>query len=155
MIPSWQERLLARLTYHYADIAPRIRFIPRQNRQGFLQLLAQAQVMLDPLHYGGTNTSYEGLAMGLPIVTMPTEYLKGRITTGCYRQMGLLDCVVNSPEAYIEQAVKLGTDTTYRAQIKAEILARCHGLYEDLAAVHEMTAFFKQAIERRYNEEKS
>jgi len=148
MYPHWRERLLSRFATCMADVLDRVHFIPRQSRSGFLQLLMQADVMLDPIHYGGTNTTYEGLAMGVPIVTMPTPYLKGRITLGCYRKMGWLEGVVDSPESYVNLAVKLGTDPVYWANFKAEILARCHVLYEDMAAVHELTQFFKQAIQQ-------
>ena len=52
-----------------------------------------ADVLLDPLHFNGGNTSLKALALGAPIVTLPTALLKGRLTLGLYRKMGVLDGV--------------------------------------------------------------
>ena len=63
--------------------------------------------MLDPTHFGGGNSSYEGLALGIPIVTLPSEFLKDRITYALYKKIGLNDCIVSSREDY----VRLGSNS--------------------------------------------
>ena len=126
----------------------RIRFVPAMNSERFLHLLAQADVMLDPLHFGGGNTTLEALALGTPIVTLPGEFMRGRVTDGCYRQMGYRECVVESIPEYVAKAVRLGTDPAYRAQVKQEILARCGVLYDNLEVVRELEDFFVWAVKQ-------
>ena len=38
--------------------------------------LASADVILDPLHFSGGNTTFEALAMGTPIVTLPGTFMR-------------------------------------------------------------------------------
>jgi predicted O-linked N-acetylglucosamine transferase (SPINDLY family) len=129
------------------DVVNRVRFLPTQPNPAFLQLCSLADVMLDTIHFGGGNTSYEALAMGTPVVTLPGELLRGRITYALYRKMGLMDCVVDSAEQYVELAVRLGTDRDYRADMRGKIEAAAGALYEDPAEVHELERFLAWAAE--------
>jgi predicted O-linked N-acetylglucosamine transferase (SPINDLY family) len=144
--PEWEELLMRRLGRTLADVLERVRFVPRQDLPGFLSLNAVADVMLDPVHFGGGNTSYEALALGVPIVTLPSAFLRGRITYALYRQMGVLDCVAASADEYVGLAVRLGTDPAYRAGVRAKILAASAVLYENAAGVRELEEFLLRAV---------
>ena len=52
-------------------------------------------------------TTYEALAAGTPIVTLPGGFLRGRQTYACYRRMGVMDCVAKDSEDYVRLAVRL------------------------------------------------
>ena len=107
-----------------------------------MSLNAAADVSLDPIHFGGGNTTYEALAVGLPVVTMPAQFLRGRITNALYQQMGMTDLVVNSPENYVDLAVRLATDLDFRRAISEKILASCPVLFEDQRAIDAYAEFF-------------
>jgi predicted O-linked N-acetylglucosamine transferase (SPINDLY family) len=147
--PVWTAQLKARFQRTMPDVAQRVRFLPPMPNADFLQLNALADVLLDTLHFGGGNTSYEGLAFGTPIVTLPSEFLRGRITHALYQKMQFTDCIVRSPEAYAELAVRLGTDRDFRRHISEQILARADVLYEDPAEVHELERFLAWAADGR------
>ncbi|HEX3727433.1 MAG TPA: hypothetical protein VHV08_14365, partial [Pirellulales bacterium] len=134
----WMQLVQRRFARTMPDVASRVRFLPAQRNADFLELNATADVLLDTIHFGGGNTSYEGLALGVPIVTLPGEYLRGRITLALYRKMQVLDCVVASNEQYVEQAVRLGTDVDYRRMVTERIEAASDVLFEDLAEVREL-----------------
>ena len=102
--------------------------------------------MLDTVHFGGGNTTYEGLAFGTPVVTLPGAFMRGRVTYALYKKMGVMDCVASTPDGYVDIAVRLGTDKDYRAAIGARILAHNHVLYEDITVVRELEQFFLQAL---------
>jgi len=106
-----------------------------------------ADVVLDPPFFGGGNTSYEAFAMGLPIVTWPGEFMRGRVTEGCYRQMGFTDLIADGLDSYVEIAHRLANDRAWREQVKTEIAARAHALYEDTEVVREFEKFFIAAVE--------
>jgi predicted O-linked N-acetylglucosamine transferase (SPINDLY family) len=144
----WDELLVKRFSRTIPDVLERIRFLPPQPRDDFLSLNAVADVLLDPVHFGGGNTTYEGLALGIPIVTLPSPLLRGRITLALYKQMGMLDCVVTNAAEYIKLAVKLGTDPDYRAMIRSKILAANEVLYENPKGVRELEQFFQHAVDR-------
>jgi predicted O-linked N-acetylglucosamine transferase (SPINDLY family) len=104
-------------------------------------------VILDALHWSGNNTTHDALAFGTPIVTLPSEFMRGRVTYGCYKQIGVMDCVASSKEEYVALAVRLGTDRDYRRMVKEKILASNGALYENVEAVRELERFFVQAVE--------
>jgi predicted O-linked N-acetylglucosamine transferase (SPINDLY family) len=145
----WEEMLKQRFAATMPDVADRIVFVPQQDHAGFMNLTALADVLLDPIHFGGGNTSYEGLALGTPIVTLPSPFLRGRITLALYRQLGMLDCVVSNPAEYIELATKLGKDEDYRKTIRAKILDANDVLFENDAGVRELMQFLRDAVAKR------
>lgn len=118
-----------------AGVPPeRVMFLPRLDHEGFLSLLAAADVMLDPLHYSGGNTSLEAFSFGTPIVTLPGRFMRGRHTFGFYRLMGLEDLVADSPERYIALAVGLGRDAAWRDAMRRRISTASGVLFDDAAA---------------------
>jgi protein O-GlcNAc transferase len=99
--------------------------------------------MLDPPHFGGGNTSYEAFAVGTPIVTLPGAYLKSRITRALYAKMGLMDLVTDAAEAYVDLAVRLGTDREFRAATKNRLTAAAPALFEDPQETADFAAFLE------------
>ncbi len=136
--PQWQQRIVARFHKSMPDVLDRVVWVRKLHREEFLSLLGLADVMLDPIHFGGGNTSYEGLALGVPIVTMPSNMLRGRLTYAMYRQMDMTDLVVATPLQYVDLSVRLGTDREYNRAIRARISEFAHVLFADDPAV---TAF--------------
>jgi predicted O-linked N-acetylglucosamine transferase (SPINDLY family) len=115
--------------------------------QKYRQLLATADVQLDPLPFGGGNTSYDGLTLGIPIVTLPSQFLRGRITYALYKQMEMLDCVTASREEYVQMAVRLGCDRDFRQAMRDKILSQNGVLFENRAGVRDLEQFFRGAIQ--------
>ncbi|MBX2861320.1 MAG: tetratricopeptide repeat protein [Vampirovibrio sp.] len=144
--PGTTEVLQARLERNLPDVYDRIFFLNPMPREDFVQLMAISDVMLDPLHFGGGNTTYEGFSTGLPIVTLPGDYMRGRVTYACYQQMGLTDCVANNKDHYVEIALRLGTDKGYRQQVSDKIIAGHPDIFENTTFVQELEAFFMKAL---------
>lgn len=144
----WDEMLLQRFRTIMPDVVDRVHFVAGQKREDFLSLNATMDVLLDPLHFGGGNTSYEALALGVPIVTLPSPFLRGRISLALYQQMNVRDCVAVTAEDYVRIAVKLGTDAAYREAIRAKILAANGVLYENLQGVRELEQFLVQIMKK-------
>lgn len=128
-------------------LSERISFINNMPYDDFLNLQEVADVLIDPIHFAGGNTSLEGFISGNPIVTMPGEFLRSRVTFGLYQKMGILDCVANNKSEYIQIATRLGCDPDFRAEIKRRILSQNHLLYEDLKGIRELETFFLRILE--------
>jgi predicted O-linked N-acetylglucosamine transferase (SPINDLY family) len=142
----WDRLLGARIAKGFPDIAERVIFVSRIPQAQFFRLLMMADVILDPPFFGGGNTSYEAFAMGLPIVTWPGAFMRGRVTEGCYRQMGFTELVADSLDSYVEIALRLANDNVWRERVKDEIATRSQALYEDAGAVAELEDFFCAAF---------
>ena len=124
------EQLLRRFELTLGALASRIRFVPRSEHRKFLQYVATADLILDPFHFGGCNSSCDALALGVPVVTLPGSQLPGRFTLGLYREIDLDCCIARSADEYVEIALRLGRDAEYRKSVSEQISARCARLFD-------------------------
>ncbi|HEY9839664.1 MAG: tetratricopeptide repeat protein [Candidatus Sericytochromatia bacterium] len=88
----------------------------------YRNLLALADVALDPLLYSGGQTSNDALFLGVPVVTLPGQAQHSRLTLSRYRQLGYEAAVATGPDDYLRLALELGNDRQKRDQVRAEIL---------------------------------
>ena len=140
-------KLRNRFVLTAADVVDRIIFVPYQTLHGYLSLLASADVLLDPLHYGGGLTTFDGFSLNQPIVTLPGEFLRGRFTYGFYRRMGIDECIAASPEDYVAIAVRVATEADFREYLRRRIRERSCVLFEDAASIIEYEQMFLKWIE--------
>lgn len=140
------EILRQRFAQTLGDVAGRVHWLPRLPEEEYRGLLAVSDVLLDPPHFGGVNSTYDGLALGKPIVTCPSGYQRGRYTLGCYRKMNVLDCVARDAGHYVDLAVKLGTDSSYRQAISQKLVQASSVLWEDPAAISAHERLFEQML---------
>lgn len=100
-------------------IAPRgqVKFLPRTDPLGFRAILQMADVVLDTLHWSGGNTSLDALACGIPIVTLPGKFMRGRQSCAMLRAMDLPELVADTPEAYVTLALHLASEPGERAKL--------------------------------------
>lgn len=146
--PHWGELLRQRLTRTLPDVLNRILWLPAQKGDDFINLLAICDVMLDTPHFNGMNTSLEAFAAGTPVVTLPMLLQRGRHTFGMYAKMGIDDCIARDPQDYVKIAVQIGTDPSYRRELRDRILKANTALYEDSRVVQEFERFFLEAVSR-------
>ncbi len=145
----WDEALTTRMRRTMPRTFERVRFIDPLPYDDYLQLLTHCDAMLAPIHFGAGNTSYEAFAFGIPTVTLPSDMLKGRITLGMYRAMGISDCIASSAEQYVDIAGRLGADRDFRRSVHEKILASNHVLYENPAGVRDLERFLRDAVAER------
>jgi predicted O-linked N-acetylglucosamine transferase (SPINDLY family) len=142
----WKEFLLKRFSGTIPEVMDRIYFNPRVCKKDFLSIVSLADVILDTIHFNGGYTSLLCLACGVPIVTLPGQYMRGRMTGGLYKQIDLTDCIAKDPNTYSDLAVKLANDRALNRQIRDKIINRKRFLFEDIEAVHEIERFFEWSL---------
>ena len=137
--------LKQRLDRTIPDVKGRIRFLPGLSWQDYLNLISISDVMLDPFHFGGGNTTYESLAMGIPVVTLPSRFLRGRFSLGCYLKMGMTECVAGTTAQYAETTLRLGTDADYRHFVVNKIAETRSVLFDNYEMVKALETFLEHA----------
>ncbi|WP_197440188.1 tetratricopeptide repeat protein [Polystyrenella longa] len=145
---KWNKRLRTRYQEAMPQEHDRILFISRLDHEKYMSLVHNTDVMLDPLPFGGGNTSYQALALGIPIVTCPPVHQRGRFTQGLYRKIDVMDCVVESYEDYINLSVELALNKSKRDDVKSKILNSNSILFEEVEAVREFESFFEQIVQK-------
>jgi len=128
--PHWVAQLQARFAGSLGARAARIHFVPPLAHAAYLGLLAGAHAVLDSFHFGGNNSNVEAFALGKPVVTLPTRWLRSRYTLGCYAEMGLSHLASADATAWADAAVRLACEDDFRHQTEAQVLARAGCLFE-------------------------
>ncbi len=141
------QRLRQRWQTTIPDVEERILFVPSQRGDDYTSLLLASDVLLDPLHFGGVNTTYDALSLGKAVVTCPGEFQRGRFTLGCYRRMDYLQCVAKDHDHYVEIAISLASDPKYRSTVESELLRRSDVLFDDQQAVDEHHRCFVKLVD--------
>ncbi|HMD55082.1 MAG TPA: hypothetical protein VKJ65_11085, partial [Phycisphaerae bacterium] len=75
-----------------------------------LQLYNQIDLALDTFPYNGTTTTCEALWMGVPVVTLAGHVHMSRVGVSLLSNAGLPELIAQTPEEYVQIAVKLAGD---------------------------------------------
>ena len=146
---SWCRRIVARLERQLPGAGERTRFLPRLSGADFIRAQALADVVLDTPGFSGGKTSLEAFAVGQPVMTMPSRYLRGRLTRGFYRRMGLDELAATSPEDYARKALRLGMDAGFRAEAKGRVAERASRLWGTVESVRAFEDLVLARLSRR------
>ena len=124
----------------------RVKILPRVKGRDFTALLNSADVLLDIPHWSGGKTSLESLITGTPIVHWPGPFMRGRHTLAFYKHIDVMDCVVDSADAYVETAYRLVHDQSFRTSVRKRIQERAPKLFNDTSAIAEISDVFEKLI---------
>lgn len=142
-----QRRALEKRFARTPQLAGRVRFVPMVPYARFLARLAQADVLLDTVHFNGQNTTLEAFAVGTPVVTLPGALQRARHGYGMYRAMGFMDLVAEDAADYARKAVRVARDPEYRAACRRRIAETCGVLYESDAFIEGCAAALTGMVE--------
>lgn len=125
---QFENRIRHLLELRGIDFARRVFWQPMRPAPEFRAMLSVCDVMLDTLHWSGGNTSLDALAAGLPIVTCPGRFLRGRQSAAMLRTIGLPQLVATDFSAGANIAIRVANESA--AGIRTQI-ARARGLLFD------------------------
>ena len=145
-VDQWKQLFLQRIRKSIPHVDQHLCFLPSLPKDDFLGLFELADVVIDPIHFGGGNTSYEALAFGAPLITMPGDFLRSRITYALYQKMQYTKLVVNSPQDYIKLATGIACNPELRANYSREILERVPVIFNDIQEVHALEQYLESIV---------
>ncbi|CAG9931279.1 tetratricopeptide repeat protein [Candidatus Nitrotoga arctica] len=126
-----------------------IKMLPRMAHENYLRVNMLCDVMLDTLHWSGGNTTLDALACGLPVVTMPGEFMRGRQSYGMLKCMGLNELIAHDDKDYVEIATRLGTDSAWHQQVVQHINTSSDVIFAVETPLRQMEQFFAAALNAR------
>jgi protein O-GlcNAc transferase len=145
-VNDWSTQVRERWKKTIPRLHSNIKIIKRQSPENFIALQNTADIILDTPHFSGGNTSLEAFALGKPVVTFEGEFMRGRVTAGMYRMMGIDTCIAKNLNEYVEIALKLGLDKAYREGLSRRIKLSNKVLYENTEVINEFETFFKSVF---------
>lgn len=119
---------------------------PALSHASYHRLNDIADIFLDSIGVAGATTTLEGIAYNLPIVTLPGEFLRGRVSTGILQKMQVTETIATSPEDYVEIAIRLGKDAPFRERVRARMAENKHKIYTDRACIEGLEDFLENAV---------
>jgi len=100
-----------RNTFRDAGVDPeRVEFVPSRPFADYLSGYGQLDLALDPFPYGGGTTTFDGLWMGVPVVTLRGRTAVGRSGVSILSNLKLKELIAESPEEYVRIAVREAGD---------------------------------------------
>jgi Fe-S-cluster containining protein len=112
-------------------------WIPALGSSDFLSLIQLADVCLDSPGWNGGNTTIQALSEGVPVVTLPGEFMRGRHSLAFCQIANVPDLVAASPEEYVALAGS-------RDRLKAAMAGlQTDALFEDTRPVQALDEFFR------------
>jgi protein O-GlcNAc transferase len=123
--------------------ADRVRMLPQCAHDDFLRINTVCDVMIDTLHWSGGNTSLDALACGLPIVTLPGRFMRGRQSAGMLQLMGIDELVARDADDYVRIVTKAASDVSWRGALSARIREGQARVFDDPAPTAALADFLR------------
>jgi CRISPR-associated protein Csy1 len=145
--PALTAKFKARLS-RAGIAADRIVVLAQRPHAEFLAVNAACDVMLDTSRWSGGNTSLDAIASGLPIVTLPGRFMRGRQSAGMLHLMDMPGLVAKDEDDYVQKAAAIATDAAYRNELSRGIAERRERIFDDAAPVAALAEFLSQRGDR-------
>jgi CRISPR-associated protein Csy1 len=121
------------------DFDQRAHRIAEMPRARFLSVLSVCDLALDTFGFSGGNTSLDALSVGLPVLTLPGEFMRGRQTMAMLQTVDAAELIAIDREDYITRAARLieaiARDDADVKTLRSKITRNANQLFDDPAPV--------------------
>ena len=126
---KYRARLGVALAAEGLRIDERLIVLPQCGHDEYLRINAACDAMLDTVRWSGGNTALDAVAAGLPIVTLPGTFMRGRQSAGMLSLAGVDELIARDPDDYVRIAARLATDAQWRSALAgADSWRTCAGV---------------------------
>jgi len=142
----FQERLRAVFAARGLNADQFCCFSRRLNFSDFLSLNLGADVLLDSFEWSGGKTTLEAVSCGLPVVTLPGRFMRGRHAYAMLRMINVTETIADNKTAYCDIAIRLARDSDFLTRIRADIAGNRHKLYQDHSFMTALEDFYHSIV---------
>ncbi len=143
---AFLRRLAAAFERRGLAIGERTQVLPQVGHDDYLRINLACDAMLDTLHWSGGNTSLDALACGLPIVTLPGAYMRGRQSAGMLKLLGVQELIARDRAEYLAIAARLVGDPAWRGELRTRIRAAHGRLFDMNDAIEPLQRLFQFGV---------
>jgi protein O-GlcNAc transferase len=105
----------------------RLIFEGQSSRRAYLEAFHRVDIALDPFPYPGATTTFEGLWMGVPFVTLRGDRFLSHNGEAIAINLGQADWIANDTQQYVERAVEMTSAldrlSALRARLRGQLLS--------------------------------
>ena len=123
--------------------------LPKLDANSFSAVMSQCDIILDSVGWSGCNSTLESLQYDLPVVTIPGPLMRGRHTMAIFALMGIHQTIAKTIDEYIEIAVRLARDPTWRREVRDAIASNKPRLYCDHECISNLEEFLMRVARGR------
>jgi protein O-GlcNAc transferase len=117
----------------------------------FWNLNLIADVSLDTLGWSGGVTTFEAVACGLPVVTLPGKLMRSRHSYAILAQLGVTETIAGNEKEYVDIAERLGLDRQWRQFVVDRMVTGYPNLYSDTRCVRALEDFYWRVVNKRFS----
>jgi CRISPR-associated protein Csy1 len=140
------ERLMRALAQVSAEPRRHLHWFTECSRENYLHINLACDVMIDGLHWSGGNTSLDALHCGLPVVTCPGPFMRGRQSAAMLRALDCAELIARSPQELAQIAVSVAHDAQRRASLVARIRERLPGLTQSDSPLETLDRVLREVL---------
>jgi len=116
----------------------------------FWNLHRLGDAFLDTVSWSGGVTTFEAVACGLPVVTVPGELMRARHSYAILSQLGVTETIAQDSADYVDIAVRLGLDRQWRRGVINRMVDGYPGLYSDTRSVCALEDCYRRVVNESY-----
>lgn len=148
---AFKTRLAAAFARAGFDVDQYCLFLPRMNEAEFSRAVGAADLFLDSLDWSGCNSTLEAVAHGLPVITCPGGFMRGRHSAAILTLMGVDETIAKDVETYVALAARLAGDAELRAELRNRMIQGRERLYRHDIAVRSLENVLEAAVRQGAN----
>jgi protein O-GlcNAc transferase len=138
---QFQDRLDRAFAAYGLDARDHCVFLPRLGPELFVAAIGQCDIVLDSIGWSGCNSTLEGLAHDVPIVTLTGSLMRGRHTTGILTMMGVTETIAETVDEYVSMAIRLARDIAWRTSLRRRMSEEKYRVFRDRDCISALEDF--------------
>jgi CRISPR-associated protein Csy1 len=127
--------------------AGRVHVLPQCAHDDYLRINALCDAMLDTLRWSGGNTTLDALAAGLPVVTLPGRFMRGRQSAAMLELIGVADTIASDVDDYVRIASRLARERAWRDDVAARVAGHRDRMFDDARPIDALAGALRALAE--------
>ena len=103
-----------------------IKFLEKRKLESHYNLYKNIDIALDTFPYNGVTTTFEALAMGVPVITMKGYNFNSRCGESIIKNVDIEELIANNEDDYILKAQKIANDKDKLLELRKNIFKISH-----------------------------